>query len=92
MVADLRPLMAAIVTERGQALGHCCHPYDLCTKLVAEEAGVVVTDPTGAAVTSPLDTETNVAWIGYANRQLQQRIEPVLAELLREHRLLPGSR
>jgi fructose-1,6-bisphosphatase/inositol monophosphatase family enzyme len=90
MVADLRPLLAAIVADRGQLLGHCCHPYDLCTKLIAEEAGVVVTDPSGAAVTAPLDTETNVAWIGYANRQLQQRIEPVLAELLREHRLLTG--
>ncbi len=87
-VADLRPLMGPILAERGQALGHCCHPYDLCTKLIAEEAGVVVTDPIGAPVTAPLDTETNVAWIGYANHHLQRSIEPVLSELLREHRLI----
>jgi trehalose utilization protein len=34
-----------------------------------------------------LDTETNVAWVGYANPQLHQKIEPVLQELLREHQL-----
>ena len=87
-VADLRPLVAPILAARGQMLGHSCHPYDLCTKLIAEEAGVVVTDPTGRPLAAPLDTETNVAWVGYANRELQRLIEPVLAELLREHKLL----
>jgi fructose-1,6-bisphosphatase/inositol monophosphatase family enzyme len=89
LVADLRPLVARVVAERGQALAHCCHPYDFCTKLIAEEAGVVITDPTGQPIAAPLDTETNVSWIGYANRQLWRQIEPVLRELLEEHRLLP---
>ena len=39
------------------ASGHCCHPYDLCTKLIAEEAGVIVTDPPAARDRAPLDTE-----------------------------------
>lgn len=88
-VADLRPLVEPIVLSRGQALGHCCHPYDLCTKLIAEEAGVIVTDPRGRPVTAPLDTETDVAWIGYANASLRGHIEPVLGELLHEFKLLP---
>jgi len=86
-VADLRPLVAPIVRARGEAAGHFCHPYDLCTKLIAEEAGVVVTDPLGNPITAPLDTEADVAWIGYANRQLQQQIEPVLHELMVTHGL-----
>ena len=89
-VADLRPLVQPITTARGHAPGHCCHPYDLPTKLIAEEAGVVVTSPAGGPLTAPLDTDTDVAWIGYANRQLQAHIEPVLQQLLREHGLVTG--
>lgn len=87
-IADLRPLVQPLVVARGIAAGHCCHPYDLCTKLIAEEAGVIVTDPSGGPLRAPLDTETNVAWVGYANRQLHQQIEPVLHELLREYQLI----
>lgn len=87
-VADLRPLVQPIVAARGKIPGHCCHPYDLCTTLIAEEAGVVVTTPTGKPLHAPLDVESNVAWIGYANRQLHEQIEPVLAELLQEHQLV----
>jgi fructose-1,6-bisphosphatase/inositol monophosphatase family enzyme len=87
-VADLRPLVQPIVAARGTAVGHCCHPYDLCTKLIAEEAGVVVTDPAGGPIRAPLDTESNVGWIGYANRELQSQIAPVLRELLQRHGLL----
>lgn len=81
-IADLRPLMREALARRGLPLGHCCHPYDLCTKLIAEEAGVEITGPTGRAVDCPLDTESNVAWVGYANRQLRERIEPVLRRIL----------
>jgi hypothetical protein len=84
-VADLRPLVQPLVAARGTAVGHCCHPYDLCTKLIAEEAGVVVSDPIGLTIRAPLDTESNVAWTGYANPGLHAQIAPVLAELLRKH-------
>ena len=88
-VADLRPLVQPIVAERGQALGHCCHPYDLCTKLIAEEAGVVVTDPIG----EPRDRAARHRIERRLDRLRQSRscsssIEPVLGELLREHRLI----
>ena len=46
-VADLRPLMEAGLKKRGLALGICCHPYDICTELIARELGVIVTDPLG---------------------------------------------
>ncbi|HXT36462.1 MAG TPA: inositol monophosphatase [Chloroflexota bacterium] len=79
-LADLRPLLhAGAGTTR-----LCCHPYDLCTELIAREAGVRVTDPQGAPLAAPLDTESNVAWVGYANQALQSQIEPILHRLLQE--------
>jgi fructose-1,6-bisphosphatase/inositol monophosphatase family enzyme len=91
LIVDLRPLVAPIIRARGEAPGHFCHPYGLCTKLIAEEAGVVVTDANGSSVNAPLDTEADVSWIGYANRSLQQEIEPVLGELMRVHGLLAAK-
>jgi len=83
----LRPLVAPAVVARGRHPGHFCHPYDLCTKLIAEESGVVVTDSMGGAVNSPLDTESNIVWIGYANHCLQETIQPVLLQLIEEYGL-----
>ncbi|HEX3601787.1 MAG TPA: hypothetical protein VHU84_16655 [Lacipirellulaceae bacterium] len=91
-IADLRPLVQPLVAARGTAVGHCCHPYDLCTNLIAEEAGVLVTDPIGAAIRAPLDTESDVAWVGYANESLHAQIAPVLLELLRKHGFVDTQR
>ena len=79
-VADLRPLLAA----PGQTVSLSAHPYDLCTELIARAAGVIVTDPWGRPLATPLDTHTPVAWVGYANPQLAATIAPVLQRLLRE--------
>ena len=65
-VADLRPLVDP------DALA--CHPYDVCTAMLLEEAGGVVTDPAGTPLDVPLDTTTPVAWVGYANEALAARI------------------
>ncbi|MFO0789062.1 MAG: hypothetical protein U0805_06360 [Pirellulales bacterium] len=89
-VADLRPLVQPLVAARGTAIGHCCHPYDLCTKLIAEEAGAIITHPAGTPIGCPLDTDSNVAWTGYANQALHQQIAPVLHELLIKHKFLPS--
>lgn len=78
-VADLRPLL---LSRHDPASVLCCHPYDLCTWTIAREAGVRVTDGRGRPLTAPLDTETPVSWIGYANADIQGEIEPVLQRLL----------
>jgi fructose-1,6-bisphosphatase/inositol monophosphatase family enzyme len=72
-VADLRPL--------ADPDAFACHPYDVCTAMLLEEAGGVVTDPYGDPLDVPLDTTTAVAWAGYANAELAARIGPILAEL-----------
>jgi len=81
-IADLRPLMEPLLNRRGLALGICCHPYDLCTELIARELGVIVTDARGGSLSAPLDVATNIAWAGYANNHIQQEIQPLLLRAL----------
>jgi fructose-1,6-bisphosphatase/inositol monophosphatase family enzyme len=87
--ADLRPLMRELLHNRGQSGGLCCHPYDVCTALIAEEAGVLLTDPWGGPLDVPLDVWANVAWVGYGNSTLQRQIEPVLQAALARRGLRP---
>ncbi len=86
--ADLRPNLEGALQARGQALGICCHPYDVCTELIAGKMGVIVTNPEGAPLDLRLDTTSPVAWVGYANARLRDRIEPVLQKVLRAYGLL----
>jgi fructose-1,6-bisphosphatase/inositol monophosphatase family enzyme len=85
-VADIRPLL-----ERKRAGGAalCCHPYDLCTELIARELGVRVTDERGAPLEAPLDTASDVSWIGYANDALRRLVEPQFQAALARRGLLP---
>jgi fructose-1,6-bisphosphatase/inositol monophosphatase family enzyme len=87
-VADLRPLIETLLRERGLALGICCHPYDVCTELIAREAGVYVTDERGRLLRAPLSVEPDVTWIGYANEQIRREIEPLLRDALRRRGLI----
>ncbi len=87
-VADLRPYMEPILERQNLVLGICCHPYDICTALIARELGVIITDGTGQPLNCPLDVHTNVGWIGYANN-IRQQIEPLLQKALRQRQLLP---
>jgi fructose-1,6-bisphosphatase/inositol monophosphatase family enzyme len=84
-VADVRPLLER-QRQGGAAL--CCHPYDLCTELIARELGVIVTDEHGSALDAPLDVASDVSWVGYANDALRSAIEPALQAALRRRGLL----
>ena len=80
-VADLRPL---VFTHPGL----CCHPYDLCTELIAREAGVLVTNERGQLLSSLLDVTTGTAWIGYANTHIYQQLAPALQEAMTQNKLI----
>jgi hypothetical protein len=86
--ADIRPLLETILARRGLALGICCHPYDVCTELIARAAGVIITDAQGQPLSAPLDVTANVSWVGYANAAIQAQIEPLLQQSLRQRGLL----
>jgi fructose-1,6-bisphosphatase/inositol monophosphatase family enzyme len=86
-MADLRPLMEPRLRQRGLSLGICCHPYDVCTELIAREMGVIVTDARGASLRAPLNLEADVDWAGYANPAIRQEIEPLLQAALKRRGL-----
>jgi fructose-1,6-bisphosphatase/inositol monophosphatase family enzyme len=85
MLLDARGLLYERFKREGKPVGHACHPYDLCTVLIAEEAGVLVTDGRGNPLDAPLDTTTDVSWIGYANAAIRLEVEPVLLQLISKY-------
>ena len=79
-----------MLAERGLPPALTCHPYDICTALIAREGGVIVTAPHGQPLDAPLNVEAEVAWAGYANAAIQAQIEPLLQQELRARQLLEG--
>lgn len=82
--ADIRPRLEPALRKRGEAVGIACHPYDMATALIAEAAGVELTDGHGRPFDAPMDTTTPVAFIAYANKALRGKIEPVFLRLMEE--------
>jgi fructose-1,6-bisphosphatase/inositol monophosphatase family enzyme len=86
-VADLRAHMEPVTKERGLPKLLCCHPYDLCTELVAREAGVIVTGADGDRLNARLAVDPDVSWVGYANPRIRATVEPLLHSALQERGL-----
>lgn len=87
-IADLRPLMRDVMSERGFDLSICCHPYDLCTELIAREIGVIITNERGDPLNAPLSLEASVGWAGYANQAIKDQMERALQSALRKRGLI----
>jgi fructose-1,6-bisphosphatase/inositol monophosphatase family enzyme len=85
--ADIRTLLYRKLAREGRKAGHVCHPYDVCTQLIATEAGVIVTDAFGQALDGPLDVLSSIDWIGYANPSIRKQVESVLQGLMRKYGL-----
>lgn len=90
-VADLRAHMVPVTDERGLPRLLCCHPYDLCTELIAREAGVIVTGVDGHLLNASLAVEPDVSWVGYANDRIRATVEPLLHSALRMRGLLDSE-
>lgn len=82
LLVDIRGLLFEKYRREGRAAGHACHPYDLSTVLIAEEAGIEITDGRGRPLDAPFDTTSDVSWIGYANPAIRREVEPVLLPIL----------
>lgn len=85
LVVDIRPL---VDRELAQSGGLTAHPYDLCTALIAEEAGAIVTDAAGLPLSYPLDTATGCSWIGYAGTALRNQVEGILRSEIERLRIV----
>ncbi len=81
-IADIRPLAETIAKRRGIKLGICCHPYDVCTELIARELGVEICTAAGGPLNFPLAVEPDVDWVGYANKHIRAQMEPLLHRAL----------
>ncbi len=81
-VLDLRPLFARSPRCSGKVM--TAHPYDLAGLLVAQEAGVIVTDGFGQPLNAPLDVTSEVHWCGYANEAIRSLIEPIVQTAVRQ--------
>jgi hypothetical protein len=92
--SDLRPLLQRIGSREGQAgdQGLVCHSYDMAGWLVAQQAGVIVTDGFGRPLQLPLDVHHPVHWCGYANADLQAQIQPVILAWLSQRGLKEDER
>ncbi|MDQ8207709.1 inositol monophosphatase family protein [Coraliomargarita sp. SDUM461003] len=81
-VADLRPEAFA---KLGILSNLACHPYDVATALILQEAGCVVEKPDGQPLDCPLDTTTPVSWAAYANPELADTMRPALQAVIAEY-------
>jgi hypothetical protein len=80
--ADLRPVAGHLAAQSGRNVGLCAHPYHLCTYLIAQQAGVLITDPAGAPLSYPLATDVDCGWVGYANQAIRHEMEAPLRAVL----------
>ena len=71
-------------------MGHDRWLADVCTELIAREAGVIITNEFGKPLATKLEVDAPVAWIGYANPTIQGQVAPVLHALLVERGLDAG--
>lgn len=84
-VADIRASLYHSQNFKDKKTGHTCHPYDVCATLIGEEAGIIITDIQGKSLDCPLDTVSDVDWIGYANEDIRRQVEPALQSILRKY-------
>jgi len=87
-VADLRTGLYRRLQREGKWTGLTCHPYDVSAHNIGLEAGISITDATGAPLDPPLNVTGSVDWIAYANSAIRDEIEPILLALLREHHFI----
>ena len=72
-VAELRPCRAAAGGARRASASAATH--DLSTELIAREAGVLVTDPSGGRL-SRRWTCSRTAFVAYANEAIRSQVDP----------------
>lgn len=87
-VADVRGLLYAHLKSQGKETGHVCHPYDVCAHLIGTEAGVIITGGYGQPLQAPMDLNSEINWIGYANREIEREVKPILMTLLKKYDLI----
>ncbi len=84
-LADVRPLLLPPAARETNTTMLCCHPYDVCTELIAREAGIIVCQANGLPINAPLDVTSPVSWVAFANPMLAASVLPALQAALKHH-------
>ena len=68
-IADIRPVLMPVLAARGLPRPLACHPYDLCSCLIAAELGVRLTDAAGGEGSRARSPASGLAleWLTYAS-------------------------
>ncbi len=82
LIAGPRPLRRRPARPLVDPDAFACHPYDVCTTMLLEEAGGVVTDPQRCTARRAPRRDDRGRLGRYANPALAARIGPILAELV----------
>ena len=80
--ADIRPALFKAYPHLRK--GHVCHPYDMAALLVAQEAGIIISDISGNELNSPMNTTDPVNWVAYCNPNLKKIISPQFLNILKK--------
>lgn len=86
-IGDIRHSLYTFLRSQGKQGGHVCHPYDICVLLIAQEAGLIITNPEGEPLNPPMDLLSAVDWLGFANLHIYHQVFPLLRELMKENGL-----
>lgn len=88
-IGDIRNTLYHYLKNQGKkTTGHVCQPYDICTLLIAQEAGLIITDIHGKTLDNiPMDLLSPVDWLGFANQDIYDEIFPILNHLLIKYQL-----
>ena len=86
-IGDIRHSLYTHLATQGKKAGHVCHPYDICTILIANEAGLMVTNPEGEPLNAPMDLLSPVDWLGFANISIYNQVFPILRQLMKKYGL-----
>jgi hypothetical protein len=81
MVVDVRTLAGRVLGRASMT----CKPYDVAGAVIcAQSAGAIVVAPDGTPLDFPIDCETPVDFVAFANEATRARLAPHLAQALRE--------
>lgn len=81
MQVDVRPLAHH---KLGVDSALVCHPYDVCTAMLLEEAGVIVEDAEGHTLDVPLNILTPVSFVCFANETIAEKARPLLHQVIKQ--------
>ena len=83
-VADIRAALYKKRARTNKRTGMATHPYDLAAILIAEEAGILITDIHGHPLDAAFGTTESLDFIAYANKAIYEQVSPTFNGLLKK--------